>query len=238
MTGRGESAPGGSTSGGPGGSGVPAAVVEPTDDEALRRARAEAVVRHEWTQFQAVRGDDGRADCQNDWPQFRQMRLSQFRTWPLRLLHSYAADLDAADAAGRNLLTEKYARMMVSTEPERYARQIAPVLPVLPDERVAQQEAVIAVQVGWARDFRARYPHLGQAMRVLRTAEDTAEATSFETYLRGELGTYSDRTFAHYRRLVEETAAAGGNLTEQTIGWTVELGGFSGLDEAEAAQAR
>ncbi|MCG2797976.1 MAG: DUF4125 family protein [Cellulomonas sp.] len=212
--------------------------VSGTDDEELRRERAEAVVRHEWTQFQAVRGDDGRADCQNDWPQFRQMRLSQFLTWPLRLLHSYAADLDAADAAGRNLLTEKYARMMASTEPERYARQIAPVLPALSDERLARQEAVIAVQVDWAHGFRVRYPHLGQAMRVLRTAEDTLEATSFETYLRGELGTYSDRTFAHYRHLVGTTAAAGGNLTEQTIGATVALGGFTGLDEAEAAQAR
>ena len=76
---------------------------------------------------------------------------------------------------------------------------------------------MIAVQVAWARDFRGRYPKLGAAMRVLTTAEDTPEDTSFETYLRGELGTYSDRTMALYEAMVENLQAAGRNLTEQTV---------------------
>ena len=75
------------------------------------------------------------------------------------------------------------------------------------------------------------------AMRVLTTAEDTPEDTSFETYLRGELGTYSDRTMALYEAMVEDLQAAGRNLTEQTVANTVRLGGFADLTEAEAAQA-
>lgn len=203
-----------------------------------RLAVAAEIVAREWAQFQRVNSEGGRADCQGDWPTFHQMRISQFLTWPLPLLERYARDLDDADRVGRNLLTEKYARMMASTEPVRYAREIAPHLPILDADRVARQEAVIAVQVAWAHGFRERYPRLGEAMRLLRTAEDTLTDTSFETYLRGELGTYSDPTLRLYEELIEATHAAGENLTAQTITWTVLLGGYPGLADAEAAQAR
>lgn len=197
----------------------------------------EEVIRREWDQFQRTENEGGRASCQGNWPMFHQMRASQFMTWPEDLLRSYLDDLDEANRVVRNLVTEKYARMMASTAPDEYRERIEPFIPRLSDERVARQERVIAVQVAWARDFRGRYPKLGAAMRVLTTAEDTPEDTSFETYLRGELGTYSDRTMALYEAMVENLQAAGRNLTEQTVANTVRLGGFADLEEAEAAQA-
>lgn len=196
----------------------------------------EEVIRREWDQFQRTENEGGRASCQGNWPMFHQMRASQFMTWPEDLLRSYLDDLDEANRVGRNLVTEKYARMMASTAPDEYRERIEPFIPRLSDERVARQERVIAMQVAWARDFRGRYPKLGAAMRVLTTAEDTPEDTSFETYLRGELGTYSDRTMALYEAMVEDLQAAGRNLTEQTVANTVRLGGFADLTEAEAAQ--
>lgn len=198
---------------------------------------AEEVIRREWDQFQRTENEGGRASCQGNWPMFHQMRASQFMTWPEDLLRSYLDDLDEANRVDRNLVTEKYARMMASTAPDEYRERIEPFIPRLSDERVARQERVIAVQVAWARDFRGRYPKLGAAMRVLTTAEDTPEDTSFETYLRGELGTYSDRTMALYEAMVEDLQAAGRNLTEQTVANTVRLGGFADLEEAESAQA-
>ena len=197
----------------------------------------EEVIRREWDQFQRTENEGGRASCQGNWPMFHQMRASQFMTWPEDLLRSYLDDLDEANRVGRNLVTEKYARMMASTAPDEYRERIEPFIPRLSDERVARQERVIAVQVAWARDFRGRYPKRGAAMRVLTTAEDTPEDTSFETYLRGELGTYSDRTMALYEAMVEDLQAAGRNLTEQTVANTVRLGGFADLEEAESAQA-
>lgn len=197
----------------------------------------EEVIRREWDQFQRTENEGDRASCQGNWPMFHQMRASQFMTWPEDLLRSYLDDLDEANRVGRNLVTEKYARMMASTAPDEYRERIEPFIPRLSDERVARQERVIAVQVAWARDFRGRYPKLGAAMRVLTTAEDTPEDTSFETYLRGELGTYSDRTMALYEAMVEDLQAAGRNLTEQTVANTVRLGGFADLEEAESAQA-
>ena len=197
----------------------------------------EEVIRREWDQFQRTENEGGRASCQGNWPMFHQMRASQFMTWSEDLLRSYLDDLDEANRVGRNLVTEKYARMMASTAPDEYLERIEPFIPRLSDERVARQERVIAVQVAWARDFRGRYPRLGAAMRVLTTAEDTPEDTSFETYLRGELGTYSDRTMALYEAMVEDLQDAGRNLTEQTVANTVRLGGFADLEEAESAQA-
>lgn len=197
----------------------------------------EEVIRREWDQFQRTENEGGRASCQGNWPMFHQMRASQFMTWPEDLLRSYLDDLDEANRVGRNLVTEKYARMMASTAPDEYRERIEPFIPRLSDERIARQERVITVQVAWARDFRGHYPRLGAAMRVLTTAEDTPEDTSFETYLRGELGTYSDRTIALYEAMVEDLQAAGRNLTEQTVANTVRLGGFADLEEAESAQA-
>ena len=135
---------------------------ELTDDE-LR----EAIVRHEWDQFQRTNNEGGRAACQGNWPVFHQMRLAQFLTWERPLLTSYAADLDAADHVGRNLVTEKYGRMMASTAPENFTKNIEPYIPRLSEERAARQEQVIAQQVAWAKDFRERYPKLGEAMRAL-----------------------------------------------------------------------
>ena len=204
-----------------------------TDDPLL-----ETVIRLEWDQFQHTDNEGGRAACQGNWPMFHEMRLSQFLTWTPALLASYENDLRQADRIGRNLVTEKYARMMASTAPDIYRERIEPYIPRLSEDRIARQERVIARQVAWARVFAERWPALGGAMRVLTTAQDTPEQTSFETYLRGELGTYSDATFVEYERLVDAIAAQGGNLTEQTVRNTVRLEGYAGLDEAQAAQAR
>ena len=196
----------------------------------------EPIIKLEWNQFQQTNNEGGRASCQGNWPMFHQMRASQFMTWPEELLRSYRSDLQEADRVGRNLVTEKYGRMMQSTYPQEYCANIAPYIPRISADRNALQEDIITVQVAWARNFRERFPHLGEAMRVLTTVEDTPETTSFETYLRGELGTYSDRTVTLYRDFVERLRHERRNLTEETIHNTVRLAGFEDLAQAEAAQ--
>ncbi|MGO5288120.1 DUF4125 family protein [Pseudoscardovia suis] len=197
----------------------------------------EAIVREEWQQFQGVNNEGGRAACQGNWPTFHQMRLSQFLTWPHDAKISYLADLRQAAQQGRNLLTEKYARMMQSTDPDYYRTNLEPYLPTLSTARIEQQEHIIATQVAWAQDFANRYPRLGAAMRTLRTSDDTKDSTSLETYLRGELSTYSQRTLDLYDLMVRDYAQAGENITALTVRNTVLLGGFASLDEAEEAQA-
>lgn len=117
----------------------------------------ETIVRMEWDAFQRTTNMGGRAACQGNWPVFHQMRASQFLTWPENLLASYRDDLKDAEYVGRNLVTEKYARMMRSTHPDEYAATIEPYIPALSAAREAEQEAIIATQVAWAREFRERY---------------------------------------------------------------------------------
>lgn len=197
---------------------------------------AEHIVRLEWEQFQLTANEGGRAQCQDNWPTFHQMRLSQFLSWPQNLLSSYENDLEDANRVGRNLVAEKYGRMMSSTAPDDYARNIEPYIDTLSGERIRRQEEVISVQVAWARDFAERYPKLGKAMRALTTDEDGDQATSFETYLRGELGTYSTTTFDLYARFISRLSGQNRNLTEDIIANTVTLAGYEGLAQAEALQ--
>ncbi|BDR52525.1 hypothetical protein KIM372_04320 [Bombiscardovia nodaiensis] len=207
-----------------------------TEQEQADDDLRERIVKHEWDQFQQVDNEGGRANCQGNWPTFHQMRLSQFKVWPRELLESYAHDLDQADSEGRNLLTEKYGRMMESTAPDEYRRNIAPHLPKLGIERQSHQERIIKQQVAWADEFRQHYPKLGQEMRILRTADDTPTDTSFETYLRGELSTYSPQTLRLYEKMLLFRMSQRRNITQETLLATVQQAGYESLEEAEAAQ--
>ena len=202
------------------------------------RQTIKSIIEREWDQFQHTNNEGGRASCQGNRPMFEVMRASQFAAWPQELLTSYLADLREADAGGRNLVTEKYFFFIDSSSTEIYSREREPHLPRLSEARIAQQERIIKRQLAWAHEFADRYPALGAGMRVFDTAEDSETTTSFETYLRGELATYSQRTLDLYERFVRECERRQENLTEQIIANTVRLGGYTNLDEAEAAQRR
>lgn len=195
---------------------------------------AERVVLREWSQFQRVNNEGGPASCQSNWMVFHQMRLSQFLAWPYDLLSSYLRDLELAAAKGRNLLTEKYGRMMASTAPDEFHRSVEAYLPRLSAERRSREERIIVIQIGWAQDFMQRFPALGDSMRTLRSADDTAEQTSFETYLRGELGTYGDATLNLYESMMHGLLERGCNLTESIVHNTMRLAGYRSLQEAES----
>ncbi|MCI1635352.1 DUF4125 family protein [Bifidobacterium sp.] len=207
---------------------------ESTTSDSLQQL-AERVVVSEWSQFQRVNNEGGPASCQSNWKVFHQMRYSQFLAWPMDLLSSYAHDLAIAEQNGRNLLTEKYGRMMQSTAPEEFHRSIEAYIPKLSAERITREERIIVIQLGWAQDFMQRYRALGSSMRTLRTKDDTPEQTSFETYLRGELGTYSDATLSLYENMMHGLLERGCNLTESIVCNTMRIAGYASLQEAERA---
>ena len=78
------------------------------------------IIKLEWEMFSHVSNVGGPASCQLRPDTFKIMRKSQAATWPDELLTSYLEDLKAATRDGRNIMTEKYARMMESTFPEEY----------------------------------------------------------------------------------------------------------------------
>ena len=192
----------------------------------------EKIILEEWSQFDLVKNEGGRADCQDDFATFSLMRKSQYLTWNRELLESFYEDLCAAKEKGWNLIMEKYARMMKSTNPEKYA-QLEPQLSVISEERIQIQEEIIKIQIGWMEAFAESYPKLSANARSIHTEEDSAYNTSYETYLRGEMGTYSEKTFVLYVNFIIACLRNGKNLSYETMEHTVKLYGYASLEDAE-----
>lgn len=191
-----------------------------------------SIINLEWKQFDKVQNHGGRASCQDDWETFSIMRKSQYMTWTDELLESYYKDLTEAEEKGWNLITEKYARMMESTAPEEY-EELKDKLPPRNAERLAFQEEIIKIQIRWMEDFAKKYPNVSGNGRNIYTEDDNLYNTSYETYLRGELGTYSEKTIALYRQFISALQAEGKNLAQCIIGNTVEMYSYKDLDDAE-----
>lgn len=192
----------------------------------------EQIVEMEWEMFQNVRNTGGRAACQDDFETFDVMRKSQFLTWDLPLLESYWQDLQEGKAQGRNLVMEKYAYMMESTAPKEY-EAIATGLPKISEEKQAMVEQIVAIQVGWREEFAEKYPHLSGQARIIHTSEDTQYDISFETYLRGELKTYSMQTLVLYGRRIVAFVQEQKNMTEEIMRYTTAFYGYKTLEDAE-----
>ena len=195
------------------------------------RSVAELILK-EWNQFQQVRNEGGRASCQNHMKEFVMNRLAQFLTWDDAMRESYYEDLTEAESVGWNLLTEKYARMMRYTAPAQYAA-LCNRLPVISEPKERLVEKIVAIQLKWQEDYARRYPRVARGSRPTDHSADADYVTSFETYLRCELYTYSERTLRAYLSHAEELARRGGNITIQNLEYMAKLYGFSSLQEME-----
>ncbi len=201
-----------------------------TDDEA---SLIDKVISLEWKQFDKVENIDGRADCQNDFNTFNIMRRSQYMAFSEELLKSYYLDLAEAERKGWNLIAEKYARMMEYTSPAEYSK-IKNQLPARDEGRLQIQEAIIEIQISMMEEFAKEYPKMAANARSIHTYEDNIYNTSYETYLRGELGTYSDETLILYGRFITGCIENNINLAYKIMNNTAVLYGYKSVEDAEA----
>lgn len=195
----------------------------------------ETLVTMEFQAFDKTRNLGGRAACQNDWDTFYIMRASQYLTWDEEMLESYIRDFYEAEQAGRNLITEKYGRMMESTVPEEYA-QIKDCFPTLSSWQKQVIEQITAIQVQWMEEFSKKYPNISSRARKIHTYEDEPDDTSYETYLRGELGTYSEETLSKYAAFIVKLTKEQKNLAEMILQNTIEFYGYSSFDEVKGLE--
>lgn len=193
---------------------------------------AEKIAGLEFEAFDKVKNYGGRADCQDDWFTFSIMRKSQYLLWSKDMLLQYYYDFTREYRKGHNLIEEKYGRMMESTAPEEYAK-ISASFPAISDKKRQIIEGIVRMQVAWMEEFAEKYPHLAGNARSIHTYEDHLFNTSYETYLRGEISTYSDKMLELYGRFVVDCAKSGGNLAKKTMEQSVLMYGYEGLEEAE-----
>ena len=163
------------------------------------------------------------------------MRTSQYLTWPDNMLKTLLNLWKENKAKGWNMITEKYARMMEFTAPDEY-KELEPNLPVRSGLTKRIIDQIVDIQVGWMEEFAEKYPKLADGARDITSSADTKENTSYETYLRGELLTYSDDLIKMYGEFIVKLFHEGKNLAQMTIENTARLEGFSSLEEAESSK--
>ena len=189
------------------------------------------IIAIEWKMFQGVPNIGGTAPCQEEQQTFEIMRMSQAASWSEAALESYLADLTEAQKQGRNLMTEKYARMMKSTSPEEYAR-IEHLVPHVDPEVFLLIEKIAMIVLDWEEELFRKYPLVLRRGRPIRSSSDTLFVTSLETYLKGELATFSLKTLKLYYEHLLKEQSENINGSEITLTQTIKQYGFHSLEEA------
>lgn len=191
------------------------------------------IIQIEWDMFQHVNSLGGRAACQDDWETFFIMRRSQYENWTAEMNLCYLEFLQESSRQGRNLVTEKYGRMMRFTEPIYYEQNIAPFLPPVAAENLILIEHIVKILVNWEIEFSQAYPLLSQAGRPITSIGDASGFTSLETYARGELETYPAHLLALYKDYVDDLLRQERSLSIMMQDTTVRLYGYASIEEAE-----
>jgi len=191
----------------------------------------EEIIEIEWRMFSNVANVGGKASCQEDPATFKIMRTTQSMSWSEHTLQSYLNDLKEAESKGRNLLTEKYARMMKSTSLSEYIK-IEHLIPPLDAEIPPLIDRIIEIVLDWEEEIAQNFPYIRSRGRPIHRSEDSKLVTSFETYLRGELETYSKRTLELYYDDISEQKSKEINVSELVLEQMVRQYGYDSLEEA------
>ena len=190
------------------------------------------IIHLEFEAFDKVQNVGGRAECQNNWPYFYLMRKSQYLTWTDDMLLCIRDLWLENRQKGWNMITEKYGRMMESTSPEEY-KELAKYFPEKSDKTRAIVAQIAEIQVQWMEDFAKEYPKLASQARNITSETDSVYDTSYETYLKGELLTYSDTLLKMYAEFIIDLYNRNENLAKLTIENTAKLQGYDSLRKAE-----
>ena len=166
------------------------------------------IIERELRMFVNVRNEGGTADCQKLPDSFRLMREMTLCVQTDAVLESYLQDLARAEAEGRNLMTEKYARMDNRIPPLKSRETI---------------DEIVDAESRWRDSLSREFPHV-----ILADGHG-----GFRRYLSCELETWSDQTLEGYRGLVAEARARGRNLARYRYEFLMERVGFDSLTAYE-----
>ena len=186
------------------------------------------ILEKEWKYFSNLNNIGGRADCQDNREDFIIMRKSQWETFNEETLLSYLEDLNSKN----NPLFQKYAQMMKYNSPEEY-KKIKDILEKASEEKTDLINKIMFIYMEWEKEFFERYPIFSSMGRPLYSSEDDNIETSIETYLRGELLSYSEKTLKLYLNYVIDNKEKNINLAIKNMDNLARMQGFNDSDEVE-----
>jgi len=194
----------------------------------------EAIIAKEWKMFHNVNGED-RVDCQDERPTFEMMRNAQFECWDEATRESYLADLKDAVASGISLVKEKYVWMMEHTDKEGFEK-FKEILPEVSAEKKETVDKIWSHLLAQTEKMREKYPLLALGGRPLH-AEEEKDWPSIETYQKGELLTFSDKTVKLLLAHIENLEKQGIDIAYKIQENSVTCLGYKTMEEAEFAMA-
>ena len=198
-----------------------------------KKLKIERIIDIEWQMFQKVENIGGRASCQDDFETFYIMRFSQYHSWPDEMVDCYLVFAEDSLLRGKNLVNEKYARMMKFTDPEYYHQVLEPYFPPVEGERLALIDKIVEAMIAWEIEFSKLYPKLSAAGRPITSDGDASGFTSLETYARGELATYPVELLRLYSEYIDRLRSEGRSLSLIIQEILVEFYGYDTIKEAE-----
>ena len=199
------------------------------------REKIQKIINTEWDMFQQVDNIGGRADCQDDFETFYIMRRSQYDNWTTEMVDAYSDFAARSQEEGRNLVSEKYARMMAYTDLHYFNKHLRDKLPAVPAKNFRLINRIVERLICWEEEMARRYPKLAGTARPIRSSEDKYGFTSMETYARGELETYPEELLALYCQYVDDLWDEGISLSRKNLQTMVSMYGYDSIDEAEGA---
>ena len=174
-------------------------------EKGKRKELLDNIIEFEFDMFERVRTSEPSL-CKERPETFRAMRGMTHSVLSTKTLQSYLEDLQKAKAEGRNLLTEKYARMDNRIPPLK-------LNPIIDD--------IVEIESRWIEELSRKYPHTFK------------HRPGFKIYLYGDLETYSDETLKLYYGDVSRAEKEGRNLTEERYMKLTKKLGYGSIDELE-----
>lgn len=183
------------------------------------------IIKNEWIMFNTVNeqkdhsSKSGEHPSCRDFPdEFKLHRESKLTPWSRRTLRSYLGDLILASENRRNLMTYKYARMDNLIACENNSPHI---------------DKIVIQLVNWQKEFMDKYPGIMSGGRTLSGGKPGIDWPSFETYMRCELESYSEKTLEYLFYDIETMKKERKNMSEEVYTYLTHKKGYSSLDQAE-----
>lgn len=149
------------------------------------------IIEEEYRMFYKVQNMGERASCQDDFDTFYIMRFAQHSIFEMNTLERYLKDVQDAQMAERNLITEKYSWMMEETDPVYFAEKLKPYLPEIGEQKRILVDSMTAVFMNCYKPVKQRYPNL---LSSGRNPYDSSQGASIRLYFSSELKTWSEVT--------------------------------------------
>ena len=151
------------------------------------------VVSNEWEMFTNTNNIGRRSSCQDQKGNFIASRAAYWNMFDEQVLSSYLKDLSNAKSNKINLAAQKYGYMMESTDPD-YFRTIKHLLVPVSDKKLKLVDSIMLIYMKWEESLISS--SLDNKNRVLYKQYDSKYNTSVETYMKGELTSYSEETLS------------------------------------------